>query len=103
MFERLPDLGADDVTVYLDGAAVSARAGDCVASVLLRHAPHIAHRNPVSGRPRAPFCMMGVCMECAAVVDGVPSTLACQTMVREGMSIERQTSLPDVCKAGHDG
>jgi len=102
LFKRLPGMGKDTLTVYLDGAAVTARPGDCAASVLLRHAPYFARRSPLSGRPRAPFCMMGVCMDCAAVVDGVPSTLTCQTVVREGMTIERQVTLPAVDKGGSD-
>lgn len=82
--------------MHLDGVPVGARTGDCAASVLLRHPPHIARRSPLSGRARAPFCLMGVCMDCAAVVDGVPSTLTCQTTVRDGMRIDRQTALPPV-------
>lgn len=98
----MPELGNDTVTIHLDGVPASAQAGDCAASVLLRRAPHFARRSPLSGRPRAPFCMMGVCMDCAAVVDGAPSTLTCQTVVREGMTIERQVTLPAVDKGGSD-
>ncbi|MBK1710972.1 2Fe-2S iron-sulfur cluster-binding protein [Marichromatium gracile] len=42
------------------------------------------------GTPRAPFCMMGVCFDCLAVIDGVPSTQSCLVTVQEGMQVERQ-------------
>jgi predicted molibdopterin-dependent oxidoreductase YjgC len=44
----------------------------------------------VSGEPRAPYCMMGVCFECLVEVDGVPNVQACMTSVREGMTVRRQ-------------
>ncbi|HCI6741169.1 TPA: (2Fe-2S)-binding protein, partial [Klebsiella variicola subsp. variicola] len=37
---------------------------------------------------RAPFCGMGVCQECRVTVDGL-RVLACQTLCRAGMQIER--------------
>ncbi|MFN3352857.1 MAG: 2Fe-2S iron-sulfur cluster-binding protein, partial [Brevundimonas sp.] len=40
--------------------------------------------------PRAPFCMMGVCFDCMAEVDGVSSVQTCLVTVREGMSVARQ-------------
>ncbi|HGI7054042.1 TPA: 2Fe-2S iron-sulfur cluster-binding protein, partial [Klebsiella aerogenes] len=37
---------------------------------------------------RAPFCGMGVCQECRVTVDGL-RVLACQTLCRSDMQIER--------------
>ncbi|MEM7442996.1 MAG: 2Fe-2S iron-sulfur cluster-binding protein, partial [Pseudomonadota bacterium] len=37
--------------------------------------------------PRGAFCMMGVCQECVAWVDGVWRQ-TCQTYVADGMEIE---------------
>jgi hypothetical protein len=68
MFRKLHE-PTSPVTIAVDGAAVTAAAG---------------------GRPRAPYCMMGVCFDCLAIVDGVPSTQTCRTAVREGMRVERQ-------------
>jgi hypothetical protein len=44
----------------------------------------------VSGAPRGPYCMMGACFDCLAVVDGVAGVQTCLTPVRDGMRIERQ-------------
>jgi hypothetical protein len=94
MFRRLPGYSSEAVTVFVDGAPVEAVAGEYAAAVLLRSAPHTARLTPISGSPRAPFCMMGVCTDCAATVDGVTSVLTCQTVVADGMRIERPTGLP---------
>ncbi len=40
-----------------------------------------------TGKPRAPFCGMGVCQECRVLVDG-RRRLACQTVCAEGMRVE---------------
>ena len=45
---------------------------------------------PVKESPRAPYCMMGVCFDCLAIVDGVASTQTCLVTVREGMRVQRQ-------------
>lgn len=77
------------VTVTVEGRAVEAWEGESAASVLLRH-DGTARHTPVSGSPRAPYCMMGVCFDCLAVIDGIGSTQSCLVPVRAGMSIERQ-------------
>ncbi|RZV48935.1 MAG: (2Fe-2S)-binding protein, partial [Pseudomonadales bacterium] len=42
------------------------------------------------GKPRAPYCMMGVCFECLVEIDGVPNCQSCRVSVKEGMQICRQ-------------
>lgn len=102
MFRRLTGMGPETVTVFVNEVAITAQPGDCVASVLLRAPPHFSRNSPGSDSPRAPYCMMGVCMECAAIVNGVHSTLTCQTEVAEGMHIVRQIALPSVTGAAAD-
>ena len=87
MFTR-PDAGT--LTIYLDGAPLTARAGDSVAAALLSHGIHTTRQTPVSGAPRGPYCMMGACFDCLAVVDGQPGVQTCLATVRDGMRIERQ-------------
>jgi predicted molibdopterin-dependent oxidoreductase YjgC len=87
------------LTIYLDGAPLSAREGDSVAAALLSHGIHTTRQTPVSGAPRGPYCMMGACFECLAVVDGQPSVQTCLTQVRDGLRVDRQPgarSLPDL-------
>ena len=44
----------------------------------------------MSGAPRAPYCMMGVCFDCLVVVDGVGNRQGCLVPLREGMAVETQ-------------
>ncbi|MDQ7774975.1 MAG: (2Fe-2S)-binding protein [Paracoccus aminovorans] len=78
-----------DLTVLVNGVETPAWHGETVASVLLR-VPGAGRRSPVSGAPRLPYCQMGVCFECLAVVDGVSSTQGCLVPVRQGMRIDSQ-------------
>jgi len=98
MFRKLQDAEARrTLTIYVDGKSVSASEGETIAGVLLRHAPLLTRNTPVSGALRAPYCMMGVCFECLAVVDGVPSCQTCLTIVSDGMCVERQDGRREVC------
>ncbi len=92
MFRKLHDPGepSPDLTVTIDGQAVGAEPGESVAAVLLRLASPICRTTPVNGSPRAPYCMMGVCFDCLATVDGVASVQTCQVCVRDGMRVQRQ-------------
>lgn len=91
MFRRLPDLAdAPSVTLTVDGAAITARAGDTVAAALLA-AGHVACRETaVSNTPRGPYCLMGVCFDCLVSIDGVGNRQGCLVHVREGMRVETQ-------------
>jgi predicted molibdopterin-dependent oxidoreductase YjgC len=90
MFRPLHDPGAEALTIFIDGQPVPAQPGETVAAVMLRQPSPVTRTTPVHGAPRAPYCMMGVCFECLAIVDGVASSQTCMTTVREGMKIERQ-------------
>ncbi|EPX80535.1 (2Fe-2S)-binding protein [Salipiger mucosus] len=83
------------VTVMVEGQEVEAWEDETVASLLLRHFG-TARLTPVSQSPRAPYCMMGVCFDCLAVIDGKWSTQSCLEPVRAGMSIERQNGAREV-------
>ena len=90
MFERLPEPApAGMVTVTLDGDAMRVPGDLTAAAVVLLHGS-ISRTTPVSGSPRAPFCMMGVCFDCLMEIDGVPNRQACLVTVAEGMRIDRQ-------------
>ena len=74
-----------------EGTAMRARTGDSVAAALLANGVGVFRTTGVSGEPRGPYCMMGVCFECLVVIDGVGSRQACLVPVRDGMEIGRQT------------
>jgi D-hydroxyproline dehydrogenase subunit gamma len=82
--------GAADLTIWFDGQAVPARSGDSVAVALLAAGVTTTRSTPVSGAPRGPFCMMGVCFDCLAVVDGRANVQTCMVPVREGLRVQRQ-------------
>jgi D-hydroxyproline dehydrogenase subunit gamma len=91
MFRRLPDKsGAATLTVTIDGERHAARTGDTVAAVLLLSSAKATRVSPVSGEPRAPYCMMGVCFECLVTIDGVGNRQGCLIEVADGMRIETQ-------------
>jgi len=90
MFRKLHDPGADAVTIFIDDVPVVAEAGESIAAVLLRQPEIWSRKTPVSLSPRAPYCLMGVCFECLAQVDGVASVQTCLTPVKAGMRIARQ-------------
>ena len=79
-----------DLTIWFEGAAVTARAGDSVAVALLAGGIVATRTTALSGSPRGPFCMMGACFECTAVVDSIPNVQTCMTPVRDGMRVMRQ-------------
>ena len=90
MFQRLPDGAGETIALTVDGRPVSARSGDSVAAALLAAGIAQCRLTPVSGSPRAPYCMMGVCFECLVTIDGVGNRQACLVRAREGMRVETQ-------------
>ena len=90
MFKRLQDDVRKPLTVTINGQTVQVNDGDSVAAAVLVHGLRFTRTTAVSGAPRAPFCLMGVCFECLMVIDGKPNQRACMETVREGMRIETQ-------------
>lgn len=81
------------VQIHFDGRPLQVPAGRSVAAALLLAGVQHFRRSAVSGEPRAPYCMMGVCFECLVEIDGVPSRQACLVPVREGMQVRAQDGL----------
>ena len=91
MFRKLHESGDGSLIIYIDGVSVEAELGESIAAVLLRQSEPWSRLTPVSRARRAPYCMMGVCFDCLAEVDGVTSVQTCLTPVRNGMRVARQT------------
>jgi predicted molibdopterin-dependent oxidoreductase YjgC len=81
--------------MLLDGMPVEAEEGEPIAAILLRTAPFICRRTPVSGELRAPYCMMGACFDCLVTINGQTSVRSCLAHARDGMEIMRQLDMPD--------
>jgi predicted molibdopterin-dependent oxidoreductase YjgC len=96
MFKRLPELAGETVPLTVDGREVQARDGDTVAAALLAAGIDHCRTTPVSGAPRAPYCMMGVCFDCLVTIDGVGNRQGCLVRVRPGMRVETQLGKRDI-------
>ncbi len=86
-------MSEEPLRIIFEGDAVEARAGDTVASALLRAGVGTFSRGPKYHRPRGPFCLSGNCAQCHMRVDGEPNVPTCETPVHQGQVIERQNSL----------
>ena len=88
MFARLPDDStADAVRIVIDDVPFEARPDDTVAAALLAAGIAAFRTAPISGAPRAPYCLMGTCFECAVEIDGERNRRACMTRVSTGMRV----------------
>lgn len=80
-----------DMTVHINGQAVSAGIGETVLSVIQSLGVRQIARNDhdqISGA----YCGMGVCQCCLVKINGRHKRRACQTVVRDGMQIETQVN-----------
>jgi predicted molibdopterin-dependent oxidoreductase YjgC len=80
----------ESVSIIFEGNRLNVEKGLTVASALLVCGETVFRSSVVSGQPRAPYCMMGVCFECLIEIDGIPNQRACMIPVREAMKIKRQ-------------
>ena len=88
MFRRLHEAAL--IAIEFEGRVLQVAPHDSVAAALLTAGIEHTRTTPVTGAPRAPYCMMGVCFDCLVEIDGMPNRQACMTRVREGMKIRRQ-------------
>ncbi|VVO52002.1 (2Fe-2S)-binding protein [Pseudomonas fluorescens] len=80
-----------DMTVHINGQAVSAAIGETVLSVIQSLGVRQIARNDhdqISGA----YCGMGVCQCCLVKINGRYKRRACQTVVRDGMLIETRVN-----------
>jgi predicted molibdopterin-dependent oxidoreductase YjgC len=90
MFRRRPEPGAATVAVVVEGRDVRVPEGASAAAAVLLAGIAAIRDTPVGGSPRAPYCLMGVCFDCLAEIDGVPNRQSCMVTVAPGMRIARQ-------------
>jgi predicted molibdopterin-dependent oxidoreductase YjgC len=96
MFQRLPEIESTNLTFTVDGKTVAARAGESVAGAMLAAGIVQCRTTPVSGAPRAPWCLMGVCFDCLVTIDGTGNRQGCQVRVSPGMAVETQNGKREV-------
>lgn len=82
---------AGRVQVWFDGVPLDLPEGSNLAAALLAAGVRVFRHTPVSGAPRAPFCMMGTCFDCLVEIDGEVRQ-ACMLEVSEGLRIGRPSA-----------
>ncbi len=75
------------ITITVDGAPLTAYAGETIAGALLASGRR-AWRRTAHGRPRGLYCGIGLCFDCLVTVDDTPNVRACLTPVAPGMVVE---------------
>lgn len=90
MFRPRPEARPATVSVLVEGHAVAVPEGASAAAAMLLAGLIATRESAVSGAPRGPLCLMGVCFDCLAEIDGVPNRQACMVPVAPGMRILRQ-------------
>jgi D-hydroxyproline dehydrogenase subunit gamma len=96
MFRKLHEPGRASCLIFLDGEPVAAEPGESVAAVLLRQENISSRTTAMTGSKRAPYCMMGVCFDCLAQIDGAGIVQTCLTLVRDGMRVTRAEGKRDI-------
>jgi predicted molibdopterin-dependent oxidoreductase YjgC len=76
--------------VEVEGRMIQVPEGASAAAAVLIAGIDAIRETPVSGAARGPYCLMGVCFECLAEIDGEPNRQSCMVTVRPGMRIRRQ-------------
>ncbi len=91
MFRRRPDTTpAATVVVTVEGRDIRVAEGASAAAAVLLAGLSSIRETPVTGAPRTPYCLMGICFDCLAEIDGIPNRQSCMVTVAPGMTIRRQ-------------
>ena len=90
MFRPRPDGPTATIAVEVEGRRVEVPPGASAAAAVLVAGLASIRDTPAGGAERAPYCMMGICFDCLAEIDGVPNRQACMVSARSGMRIRRQ-------------
>jgi predicted molibdopterin-dependent oxidoreductase YjgC len=91
-----PAMADPTIRIWFNDQPLSVPGGRSVAAALLAAGIQRFRATPVSGAPRAPYCMMGACFECLVEIDGVPNRQSCLIEARDGMRIHSQEGARDL-------
>jgi thioredoxin reductase len=91
---------APDISFVFNKEDIKAKEGDTFASALTS-AGIYDMKESLDGSRRGLYCGMGVCNECAIVINGTPGKLACMTYVCDGDVALRQPAFPIIESVGY--
>lgn len=91
-FVRLGETERPVVTIFVDGVAVPALAGDTLLVAVLTHSGRL-RRSEFGPQARSGFCLMAACQDCWVWTEAGDRLRACDTPVKAGISI--LTEQPD--------
>ena len=100
MFRPRLEPGEPHIEVFVEGIRLRMPEGASAAAAVLAAGLDAIRETPVTGSPRGPWCLMGICFDCLAEIDGVPNRQACMVEVRAGMHIRRQRRAREVRTEG---
>jgi hypothetical protein len=90
MFRPRPESPAATIAVEVEGRIVLVPAGASAAAAVLMAGLSSIRETPVGASERGPYCMMGICFDCLAEIDGTPNRQSCMVAAQPGMRIRRQ-------------
>lgn len=92
MFRRRPEPAPAKagVPVIVEDREIRVPEGASAAAAVLLAGLSSIRETPVKGSPRAPYCLMGICFDCLAEIDGVANRQSCMVTIAPGMTIRRQ-------------
>ena len=96
MFRPRPDAPAATIEVEVEDRTVRVPEGASAAAAVLLAGLASLRDTPVTGSARTPYCMMGVCFDCLAEIDGVPNRQSCMVTARPGMRVRRQRGAREI-------
>ncbi len=79
--------------IEVDGERILAYEGETIAEALLAAGKRVFRKTAKRREPRGIYCGIGICFECAMIVNGRPNTRVCQTLATPGCKVETQVGL----------
>ena len=96
MFRKIESGAVDRLTIIFEGIEMKVARGQTLAAALLEAGVGPFRTSVVTGEPRAPYCLMGICFECLLTVDGAQNRQSCLIEVCDGMTVSRQDRARDI-------
>ena len=87
-----------EVTIFYNEKPIKAFEGEPIASALMAAGIKSFRTTAKRNEPRGIFCAIGRCTDCMMVVDGIPNTRTCVTMVKDGMKVETLKGLARISR-----